>query len=380
MQQLLFNGRVFNGESLLNNCAVLLEGNIVKEILPEPLTLSTDIPQYDLNGHILAPGLIDIQVNGGGGVLFNNSPDIETLKTMAMAHRRFATTGFLPTLISSDTAITRQAIESVTAAIDSGVPGILGLHLEGPFLNPDSRGIHAAEKIRSLDDASIELLTAPRSGVLMLTIAPELVTAAQITHLNNAGVLVFGGHSCATYAQTKTALAAGMRGFTHLFNAMPPFLSRAPGMVGAALEDKNSWFGIIADGQHVHPAALAVAVAAKKRGRALLVTDAMATVGSANKTFVLDGSLIQEVDGCCRNSVGELAGSALDMLTAVANTLKFTDLDLPEALRMASTYPAHALKLEGQFGYIKPGYQASFIELDDDLNLYRSWVNGAPDS
>jgi len=376
MIKALVNGRVFDGDQLHSGQAVIVEDNRVVALLPEH-----DIPEavdvsWDLEGKILAPGLIDIQVNGGGGVMFNNAPTVETICSMAAAHRRFGTTGFLPTLISSDLDTMQQAIGAVGQAIAEGVPGVLGIHLEGPFLNADKRGIHDADKFCSLDEAAFELLTSLKTGRTLVTIAPELTTAEMISRLSKHGVVVFGGHSSASYEQAREALQSGMRGFTHLFNAMSPFTSREPGMVGAALEDQHSWFGIIADGHHVHPASFAVAVAAKRKGGAVLVTDAMATVGSDRKTFKLDGAEIKSADGCCWTESGALAGSDLDMISAVRNAVRFADIDYLEALRMASNYPAQALGLGDQLGFILPGYKASFIELDDDLNLYRSWIDG----
>lgn len=376
MKRALVNCRVFDGETLTAGLAVLLKGGKISALLPE-----ADIPnpvkdRRDLDGHILAPGLIDLQVNGGGGVMFNDAPTPETLRAMGAAHRRFGTTGFMPTLISTDTDTMKRAIEAVGQAIEESVPGVLGIHLEGPFLNPDKCGIHHAERFRQLDETAFELLTSLTEGRTLVTIAPECVHPEMIGRLARRGVIVSGGHSAATYQQTCEAIAAGMRGFTHLFNAMSPMRSRAPGMVGAALEDRNSWCGMIADGQHIHPATFAVAVAAKRKGYSLLVTDAMATVGSQSRGFNFDGMDINVIDGSCRLPSGALAGSNLDMLTAVRNAIRFTGLDREEALRMASSYPAHALGLENELGYIRAGYRASFIEIDEDLNLYRSWIDG----
>lgn len=381
MKSVLINGRVFDGEVLHEGLAVVLEDGKVSALLPvedipDGTDVSHDLVSYDLEGHILAPGLIDIQVNGGGGVMFNDAPTVETIRRIGAAHRRYGTTGFLPTLISSDAGTMKQAIEAVGQAIAVGVPGVLGIHLEGPYLNADKRGIHHAERFRPIDEAAIELLTSLPEGCTLVTIAPELTSPDTISRLTDSGILVFGGHSAASYQQTRKALKAGLRGFTHLFNAMSPLEAREPGVVGAALEDKESWFGIIADGQHVHPAAFAVAVAAKRKGRALLVTDAMATVGSDSRTFTFDGADIEVVDGSCRMPSGALAGSNLDMLTAVRNAIRFTGMEPAEALRMASAYPAAALGLEGQLGFIRPGFRANFIELDDDLNLYCSWIDG----
>jgi N-acetylglucosamine-6-phosphate deacetylase len=376
MVSALINGRVFDGEVLHEGKAIVLEHGRVSALLPNNDIPDTVDVSWDLGGRILAPGLIDIQVNGGGGVMFNDAPTVETIRRIATAHRRFGTTGFLPTLISTDIDTMRQAIEAVGQAIATGVPGVLGIHLEGPYLNAEKRGIHHADRFRTIDETAISLLTSLATGCTLVTIAPELTSPETISRLSAAGVLVFGGHSAASYQQTREGLQAGLRGFTHLFNAMSPFESRAPGMVGAALEDRNSWFGIIADGQHVHPATFAVAIAAKRKGYAVLVTDAMASVGSDVKKFTFDGDKIEAGDGSCRMQSGELAGSDLDMITAVRNAVRFAGIDTLEALRMASSYPAAALGLESHLGLIRRGYKASFVELDDELNLYRSWIDG----
>lgn len=376
MIKALVNGRVFDGDQLHSGMAVILDDRKIVALVPEHAIPDAVEVSWDLAGNLLAPGLIDIQVNGGGGVMFNHDPTVESIRCMAAAHRQFGTTGFLPTLISSDFETMQQAINAVGQAIAVGVPGVLGIHLEGPCLNADNRGIHDADKFCRLDEAVFKLLTSLKTGCTLVTIAPELTTPGMISRLSNRGVIVFGGHSSASYEQTCEALKAGMRGFTHLFNAMQPFTSRAPGMVGAALEDRHSWFGIIADGHHVHPASFAVAVAAKRKGGALLVTDAMATVGSASHSFELDGAEISVVDGCCRTPSGVLAGSNLDMISAVKNACRFANVDSLEALRMASVYPARALGLDSQLGFIRPGYMASLIEIDDDLNLHRSWIDG----
>ena len=376
MKKALINGRVFDGLQLHAGFAVLIEGSKILALLPELEIPDSVTIRHDLEGHILAPGLIDIQVNGGGGVMFNDAPTLETIRSIGAAHRQFGTTGFLPTLISTDADTMRLAIEAVRQAISERVPGVLGIHLEGPYLNADQRGIHHADKFCEIDEDDLELLTSLKEGKTLVTLAPERNSLDRIKRLAEKGVLVFGGHSAATYEQTREALKAGMHGFTHLFNAMSQFESRAPGMVGAALEDRNSWCGLIADGQHIHPATFAVAVAAKSKGYSLLVTDAMASVGSAIRTFNYDDLEIEVVDGSCSLASGALAGSDLDMITAVRNAIRFAKLSLTEALRMASVYPAHALGLEDCVGYIRRGYTANLIEIDEWLKLYRSWIDG----
>ncbi len=372
----LINGRVFDGTALHRDLTVILEQGRIVELLPATTALSGIAEKTDLGGHMLAPGLNDIHVNGGGGVLFNDEPTVDGIRRIGAAHRKFGTTGFMPTLISCDTGTMRRAVSAVEQAIEEGVPGVLGLHLEGPFLNAEYRGVHNADWFCQIDDEGFELLTSLNRGRMLVTIAPELTSVETISRLTDRGILLFVGHCSATYDQTRDALRAGVRGFTHLFNAMPPLQSRAPGVVGAALEDRESWCGIIADGHHLHPATLAVAVAAKPRGRMVLVSDAMPTVGSETTVFHLEGEEIVVAEGCCRTRSGRLAGSDLDMISAVRNTIRFTAADRFEALRMASTYPAAALGLETELGYIRPGFRANLLELDDELNIHRTWIDG----
>jgi N-acetylglucosamine-6-phosphate deacetylase len=309
-------------------------------------------------------------------VLFTDAPTVASLRIIGTAHRQFGTTGFLPTLITSSFDVMRQAAAAVGQAIAEGVPGILGIHLEGPFLNPQRKGIHNSGRFCQLDDEGLGVVTSLTAGRTLVTLAPELTTSTMIQRLVDQGVIVCAGHSAATYAQTREAIAAGVSGFTHLYNAMMPLQSREPGMVGAAIEDDKSWFGIIADGFHIHPAAFRVAVAAKKTGGAILVTDAMPTVGSTDKSFVLDGETVVARNGRITNAAGTLAGSDLDMLSAVNNAADFARIDWFEAVRMASLYPARALGLEGELGAITPGYRANLVALDERRHIRASWIDG----
>ncbi len=376
MIQAIVNGQVFDGESLRQNQSVLIkEGRILA--LVEHAQIPADVTDtYDLQGGTLVPGFIDLQVNGGGGVLFTAAPTVESLRKIGAAHRRYGTTGFLPTLITTSFTVMRQAIAAVSQAIAGGVPGILGIHLEGPFLNAQRKGIHDAHKFCALDQEGFDIVTSLDAGTTLVTLAPELTSPVMIRRLVQAGVVVCAGHSAANYAQTRAALAAGVSGFTHLYNAMTPLQSREPGMVGAALEDDESWFGIIADGHHIHPAAFRIAVTAKKTGGALLVTDAMPTVGSPNKSFVLDGETIVAQDGRITSATGTLAGSDLDMLSAVNNAAQFACIDWFEAVRMATRYPARVLGLTGELGAIKPGYRANLLALDARRQICASWIDG----
>ena len=377
MLQAIVNGCIFDGESVHEHKAVLIEDeHIVALVDPEQVPADIGV-SYDLEGGTLIPGFIDLQVNGGGGVLFTAAPTVDSLRTIGAAHRQYGTTGFLPTLISTRFDVMREAVSAVAEAIAIGTPGVLGLHLEGPFLSPERKGVHDAGKFCQLDQTGLDILTSLQVGSTVVTLAPELTSPQMISRLVEEGVIVCGGHSGATYAQTRDALAHGLSGFTHLYNAMTPLQSREPGMVGAALADDDSWFGIIADGHHIHPAAFSVAVAAKKRGGALLVTDAMPTVGSPDTSFILDGKTIVASEGRVTNAEGTLAGSDLNMLLAVNNAAEFARLDWFEAVRMASLYPARALGLERELGAIRPGFRASLLALDSAHRIRTSWINGA---
>ena len=376
MATALANGRVLLDDGLRDGLAVLLEGGDIAAIVrdDDPRVRASDV--HDLQRGVLLPGFIDAQVNGGG-VLFNNAPDVAALRAIGAAHRRFGTTGFLPTLISDDVDVMRAAIGAVREAIARRVPGVLGIHLEGPYLAAARKGTHDAGKFRVPDAAEIELATSLGTGVTLLTLAPEQVPAESIRALVARGAIAAAGHTAASYEQIRAGLEAGVRGFTHLYNAMTPLQGREPGVVGAALEDRDSWCGIIVDGVHVHPASLRVALAAKPRGKLFLVTDAMPPVGADSPDYVLYGETITARDGVVRNAAGALAGSALDMATAVRNTVSLLSLPLEEAARMASLYPAQFLRIDNARGRIAPGYRADLVLLDDKLDVATTWIAGS---
>jgi N-acetylglucosamine-6-phosphate deacetylase len=373
----LTNACVLTPDGWRNDLAVVLDGDRIVDLLPLSAARVRDAQQHDLHGAMLLPGFIDVQVNGGGGVLFNEAPTVETLRRIGAAHRRYGTTGFLPTLISDRVAVMRAALAAVEQALAEGVPGVLGIHLEGPYLAPARKGVHDAKYFHAPGRDELALLCAPHRGVRLLTLAPDQVPLASIGALAAAGLIVCAGHTAADYETTRAALAAGVRGFTHLFNAMTPFGSRKPGVVGAALEDADSWCGIIADGHHVHPASLRVALAAKPRGKMLLVTDAMPPVGADRPDYVLNGETIIARDGICQTAQGVLAGSALDMASAVRNAVQLLGLSLEEAVRMGSTYPAEFLGLGESHGRIAPGFRADLVLLDDEYRVQQSWIGGA---
>lgn len=332
-------------------------------------------PAFDLEGGLLLPGFIDTQVNGGGGVLFNDDPTVEAIAAIGAAHRRFGTTAFLPTLISDDLDRMDAAMRAVEAAISAGVPGVIGIHLEGPFLSEARKGVHDPAKFRRLDASAIALLSSLRIGKTLVTLAPETCEAADIAALAAAGVVLAAGHTDATYRQMVDAFAAGVTGVTHLFNAMSPFGHRAPGAVGAALESRSVYCGLIPDGRHVDPAALRIAVNARPRDRFMLVTDAMPSVGSPDKTFTLQGKPIRVVDGVCVDEGGVLAGSDLDMATALRNMVTMAGVTLEQASVMASAAPAAFLGAR-DLGVLTPGARADLVWLDAGLNVRGVWIEG----
>ncbi|MET0308099.1 MAG: N-acetylglucosamine-6-phosphate deacetylase [Sphingomonas sp.] len=375
MASAFVNGRILLAEGFRDDVAVLVEDGRIAAIVPAG-EVPADAVRHDLAGRMLVPGFIDTQVNGGGGVLFNDSPTVEGIAAIGAAHRRFGTTGFLPTLISDDLSVIRRAVAAVDEAIAAGVPGVLGIHIEGPFLNLDRRGIHLPEKIRTIDEESIAVLTSLRRGRTLVTLAPEQTSPDVIKRLVDAGVIVAAGHSNATYDQAIAAMEAGLTGITHLFNAMSPLTSRAPGLVGAALEQDKLVAGIIVDGHHVSPVTLKLALRCKPTESLMLVTDAMPSVGSAETEFTLQGRRILVQGGTCTDADGTLAGSNLDMVSAVRNTVAMLNAPLEAAVAMASHSPAAFLRLDTVRGRIDLGQSADLVALDDDLHVTDSWIAG----
>jgi len=376
----LTGARVLVNDMFVDGIAVLVEDGRIAALARADDARVRAAEQRDLAGAFLLPGFIDAQVNGGGGVLFNDAPTVDTIRAIGAAHRRFGTTSFLPTLISDEAAVVRRALDAVREAIASKVPGVEGIHVEGPHISAKRRGAHDAAKIRALDDEALKQLALQRAGRTLVTLAPEATTPEAIARLAAAGVIVAAGHTDASYDEAIAAFAAGARGVTHLFNAMSPFGHREPGVAGAALTTPDCWCGVIADGRHVHPAALKVAYAAKGPGRLMLVTDAMPVVGTSQRSFKLQGREVRVRDGVCVDASGTLAGSALDMASAVRNAMRFLGIPLETAARMASATPAAFLRLEAELGHIAPGYRANLVAVDGDVNVVETWIHGVASS
>jgi N-acetylglucosamine-6-phosphate deacetylase len=365
---------VFDGATLRRDCAVVIEGSHIRSVIRKD-ELSASVPTRHLpEGAWLAPGFIDTQVNGGGDVLLNDDPSPRGIAAIAAAHRRFGTTALLPTLLSDTSEKMRAARNAVETAADLD-PGIIGLHYEGPFLSSEKAGVHDHRMIRRPGAGDIELLAPLRNGVLLATLAPEEVPPGFVRRLVDGGVRVSLGHSMATYLQTRAAISEGLTGFTHLFNAMRPLASREPGPIAAALEEPTARFGLIVDGEHVAPAMLQLAL--RGAGQPMLVTDAMPPVGGSRSEFSLYRQPIAVHDGRCTTADGILAGSVLDMASAVRNCVRLLGMPLASALRLASTAPAEFLGVDTWLGHLASGYRADMVALDPaEVRVFATWVAG----
>jgi N-acetylglucosamine-6-phosphate deacetylase len=370
------NGRILTPGGFTDGHALIVAGTQIAAIARSAEPVPGDAAVVDLHGRMLLPGFIDTQVNGGGGVLFNDSPTVEGIRAIGAAHGRFGTTGFLPTLISDDLDVLATAIRAVDEAIVAGVPGVLGIHIEGPFISEARKGVHDASLFRELDHDMVGLLSSLRHGVTLMTVAPEVTSSAVLARLAAAGVVLAAGHTNATYAEIELARRHGLRGFTHLFNAMSQLTPREPGAVGAALSDPEAYCGMIVDGKHVDPRVLQIALSAKRHDRFMLITDAMSPVGTSERTFRLQGRTIRVEDGYCIDENGTLAGTSLDMARAVRNAIALLGLQAEEAVRMASEHPADFLGLGGRHGRLAVGCNADLVIANDDLTVAETWIAG----
>ena len=369
MAQAYIAEQLFDGDKVHSDVALIIGNDGCVQ------SIGGDAPAEAERLHgLLVPGLVDVQVNGGGGALFNNEPTLDSLGKMSAAHARFGTTGFMPTLITDEVEVMRLAADAVAAALHESVPGVLGIHFEGPHLSAPKKGTHEERFIRPLNEEELAIYARDDLGLKMVTLAPENVAPEDIHKLVSLGVRVCLGHSNANGATVAAALEAGASGFTHLYNAMSPFHSREPGMVGMALISDDAWCGLIADGHHVCKEAMLLALKAKPRGKIMLVTDAMSLVGSDETSFPLFDRVVTRQGDKLTSTTGELAGSHLDMIGAVRNMHQWCEVELFEALRMASLYPAQFLQAE--LGRIVEGGRADMILVDDRLQVQKTWISG----
>lgn len=369
--QRFFAENLFDGQTIKKNQMITVESGTVLTMESAPLQGDAVL----LTG-LVAPGFVDVQVNGGGGVLFNNRPNLETLLTMSQAHQQFGSTAILPTLITDDFATMQSAANAVASAIAQKIKGIIGIHFEGPHLSQPKKGIHPSQHIRQISPEEMALFKRKDLGLVCVTLAPENVSVEVIEELVQANVKICLGHSNASAEQTFAALKAGAQGFTHLFNAMSPLQSREAGMVGAALLDTSSYCGLIVDHEHVDMTSCQLAIKCKTPEHIMLVTDAMSHVGSEQIELQFAGMQINRQGNKLTIEGGRLAGSALDMATAVRNCVQDLKCTREEALKMASTTPAAFLGLQNQKGYLAPGFAADWVVLTDQYAVNATYIAG----
>jgi len=364
--------RLFDGQNFVDDQVLTITDGVISAIDQD--TSHVEVYAKDL----VVPGYIDLQVNGGGGALFNDSPSLDKLKTIVGAHARFGTTAMMPTLITDKVEIMAQAADAIAQAITEKVVGIIGIHFEGPHISLAKKGTHCAKLIRPITTDEWNVLSRQDIGQVMVTLAPETVSSEDITRMVELGIKVCLGHTNADFTIAQQAVDAGATGFTHLFNAMSPLQGREPGVVGCALLNDNTQAGLIVDGHHVDYASCQLAIKTKPAGGVFLVTDAMPPVGCDMTEFPLYDRTVYVDNGKLTSSTGELAGSSLDMATAVKNTHLKLKIPLDEALRMASLYPAQYLYAKQKLirGELKVGMQADFLVLNDDFTVRETWIGG----
>jgi N-acetylglucosamine-6-phosphate deacetylase len=365
--------QLFDGTAMRGAALVTVSEGIIESVAygGQPHHDAIQLPANS----VLAPGFIDVQVNGGGGVLLNDEPSELGVRRIVEAHRRTGTTGCLPTLITDRTEVIERLAAAAPAALQ--IPGVLGFHLEGPAINRARKGIHLESQIRvptTRDRAAMVSFGA--CGRSVVTLAPECVAPSLIDDLIEAGLRVVAGHSDAKATEIKHAADHGLTGVTHLFNAMSQLTARESGVVGAALQDDRLFAGIICDGHHVDPVSLRIAMRCKGRDRLMLVTDAMPLVGTQQTRFMLQGRPIELSDDRLTGRNGTLAGAHLDMMKAVRNAVELVGIGLADALTMASRTPAVFLGLDAQLGSIRPGFRADLVAFDSAYRVIATWVGG----
>ena len=374
MKQALLGSQIFCGERFYDDHALLVDGKSIVDIVDKN-NIPDNFNKIELDQGILAPGFIDLQVNGGGGALFNNSPNKESLNTIIKAHQFFGTTSVMPTVISDSLEVLEQCIKTVTEEIKNN-SSLLGIHIEGPFFNTKYRGVHQKQYISTINSDYLNLFESLKGFPVMLTLAPECISSQQLKHLTSLGIKTLAGHSDATYDELDDAIKNGLDGFTHLFNAMGQISAREPGVVGSALHFENTFASIIVDLHHVHPSLIQLAYQLKPTGKLFFISDSMATINHGKPSFELYDEVVNESDGRLVNSEGKLAGSSITQIDAVKNAYQKCNIPLNQALAMASRYPAEYLGIENHLGSLKPGYRADLVHFDSNFKVHNAWVSG----
>ena len=374
MKQALIGAQLFSGKEFFDNRALLIDGENIIDVINEH-----DIPNnfeiQKLNGGILSPGFIDLQVNGGGGKLFNNSPDKESLNAIIEAHQHFGTTSIMPTVISDSLNVLKRCATTISEEIESN-KSLLGVHIEGPFFNVKYRGVHQKQYINTINSDYLNLFESLKDFPVILTLAPECISTKQLKHLKSLGFKILAGHTDASYDQLEEAIKYGLDGFTHLFNAMGQISAREPGVVGSALTFDNTTASIIVDLHHVHPSLIQMAYKQKPQGKLFFVSDSMATIHHGEPSFELYDEVVSESNGRIINSEGKLAGSSITQIDAIKNAYQSCNIPLNEALAMASRYPAEYLGVANYLGSLESGYRADLTHFSLDFQVQNVWVAG----
>jgi len=374
MKQAITGSKLFNGIDFIEHKALLIEDQHIAGIVNKD-AIPTDFQVKKLDGGILSPGFIDLQVNGGGGKLFNNSPDKESLNTIISAHQYFGTTSIMPTVISDSLNILQKCTDTISNEIDNN-HSLLGIHIEGPFFNVKYRGVHQKQYINTINASYLNLFETLDKFPVMLTLAPECISIKQLKHLNSLGFKILAGHTDANYDQLEEAVKYGLDGFTHLFNAMGQISAREPGVVGSAFDFDETSASIIVDLHHVHPSLINLSFKQKPKGKLFFVSDSMATINHGEPSFELYDEVVSESNGRIINSEGNLAGSSITQIDAIKNAYQKCSIPLESAISMATLYPAEYLGVSDYIGQLKKGYRADLAHFDSNFHVQNVWLAG----
>ena len=374
MKQAITGSKLFNGIDFIEHKALLIEDQYIAGIVNKD-AIPTDFQVKKLEGGILSPGFIDLQVNGGGGKLFNNSPDKESLNTIISAHQYFGTTSIMPTVISDSLNILQKCTDTISNEINNN-HSLLGIHIEGPFFNVKYRGVHQKQYINTINASYLNLFETLDKFPVMLTLAPECISIKQLKHLKSLGFKILAGHTDANYDQLEEAVKYGLDGFTHLFNAMGQISAREPGVVGSAFDFDETSASIIVDLHHVHPSLINLSFKQKPKGKLFFVSDSMATINHGEPSFELYDEVVSESNGRIINSEGKLAGSSITQIDAVKNAYQKCSIPLESAISMATLYPAEYLGVSDYIGQLKKGYRADLAHFDSNFHVQNVWLAG----
>jgi N-acetylglucosamine-6-phosphate deacetylase len=374
MKQAITGSKLFNGKKFIEHKALLIDDQHIAGIVNED-AIPTDYQVQKLDRGILSPGFIDLQVNGGGGKLFNNSPDKESLNTIISAHQYFGTTSIMPTVISDSLNILQKCTDIISNEINNN-HSLLGIHIEGPFFNVKYRGVHQKQYINTINASYLNLFETLNNFPVMLTLAPECISIKQLKHLKSLGFKILAGHTDANYDQLEEAVKYGLDGFTHLFNAMGQISAREPGVVGSALDFDETSASIIVDLHHVHPSLINLSFKQKPKGKLFFVSDSMATINHGEPSFELYDEVVSESNGRIINSEGKLAGSSITQIDAIKNAYQKCSIPLENAISMATLYPAEYLGVSDYIGQLKKGYRADLAHFDSNFHVQNVWLAG----